>query len=98
MITSSPHSIRYPITIGEPFAGSDHNSIIANACTSKPLVMHAIEQWINKFQHVKYELLHDYLYLQDWSMIYSTNSPDCKWHYFIDIINNIIHEFVQKNL
>ena len=31
-------------------------------------------------------------------MIYSTNSPDCKWHYFIDIINNIIHEFVPKKL
>ena len=31
-------------------------------------------------------------------MIYSTNSPDCKWHYFIDPINNIIHEFVPKKL
>ena len=32
LITSSPHLIRYPITIGEPFAGSYHNSIIANVC------------------------------------------------------------------
>ena len=60
--------------------------------------MHAVEQWKYIFQHVNYELLHDYLYLQDWSMIYSTNSPDCKWHYFIDPINNIIHEFVPKKL
>ena len=98
LITSSPHLIRYPITICEPFAGSDHNSIIANVCFSKPLVMHAIERWKYMFQHVNYELLHDYLYLQDWSMIYSTNSLDCKWHYFIDTINNIIHVFVPKNL
>ena len=31
-------------------------------------------------------------------MIYSTNSPDCKLHCFIDTINNIILEFVSKNL
>ena len=95
MITSS-HLIRYPITIGEPFADSDHNSIIVNVCFSKPRVVLAVEQWKYMFQHVNYELLHDYLYLQNWSMIYSTNSPDCKWHYFIDTINNIIQDFVPK--
>ena len=31
-------------------------------------------------------------------MIYSTNSHDCKWHYFIDTINNIIHEFIPKKI
>ncbi len=98
LITSSPHLISDPITVGEPFSGSDHNSIIAKVCFSKPLIMHAVEQWKYMFQRVNYELLHDYLRLQDWSVVYSNSTPDYKWDFFIDTINNIIHDFVPKKL
>ncbi len=96
LIVSSPQLVDDTVTVNEPFVTSDHDSIEAYLFLKKPMVLHEHSQLKFLFNEVNFDLLHNFLMLQDWSDVYNASSAELKWFAFSDIVNNIISQFVPK--